>query len=64
LRKAGAHAAAAVELLGRAKAAGLFDSPACRERLRTDADLAPLRARDDFKKLLSGLPDGPNPGKP
>jgi serine/threonine-protein kinase len=47
------YAARAVELLGAADRAGQFRAPAERERLRKETDFAPLRARDDFQKLLN-----------
>jgi hypothetical protein len=49
------HAAQAVERLGQAQAAGFFKDPAKIEHLKKDADLDPLRSRDDFKKLLKEL---------
>ncbi len=49
------HAARAVALLGRAKAAGYYQGPRHLKALRTSPDLEPLRSRDDFKKLLAGL---------
>jgi hypothetical protein len=45
------HADRAVELLRRAVKAGFADA----DRAAADADLAALRDRDDFKKLLAEL---------
>jgi serine/threonine protein kinase len=47
------HAARAVELLGRARAAGYFRPAARVEHLKKDDDLAALRDRDDFRNLLA-----------
>jgi tetratricopeptide (TPR) repeat protein len=55
------YAAAAVGLLEKAAGAGFFALANRLDRLRKDADLESLRARDDFKKLLAGLP---SPEKP
>jgi tetratricopeptide (TPR) repeat protein len=49
------YAAHAVGLLTKAHAAGLFKDPAHVTHLKKDPDLAPLRARDDFRKLLVAL---------
>jgi eukaryotic-like serine/threonine-protein kinase len=54
-RLADQYAARAVQLLSRAAARGLFASAAARAALETDAELAPLRSRPDFKKLLADL---------
>jgi serine/threonine-protein kinase len=54
-RLAEQYAAAAVALLARAAAKGYFSSAAARADLHSDRDLAPLRMRDDFKKLLTDL---------
>jgi tetratricopeptide (TPR) repeat protein len=56
---ADAHAARAVELLGRAVAKGYRDIP----HLLADADLAPLRRRDDYADLLWGLAEVATPAK-
>lgn len=53
------HADAAIEYLTRAIAAGYTK----RESFRIDPDLAPLRSRPDFKKLMAALGDKPNPGR-
>jgi tetratricopeptide (TPR) repeat protein len=45
------YAARAMELLGRADAARLFQLPANVIKLQNDTDLNSLRARDDFKRL-------------
>jgi tetratricopeptide (TPR) repeat protein len=49
------HAAAAVRLLARAHAAGHFKSTAALAKAKGDKDLAPLRPREDFKKLLADV---------
>jgi tetratricopeptide (TPR) repeat protein/tRNA A-37 threonylcarbamoyl transferase component Bud32 len=49
------YAVHAVSLLHKAHAAGHFGEPASVANLKKDADLAPLRERDDFKKLLAAL---------
>jgi serine/threonine-protein kinase len=54
-RLAEQYAAHAVALLARAAAKGSFNSAAARADLHSDRDLAPLRMRDDFKKLLTDL---------
>jgi serine/threonine-protein kinase len=51
-RIAGADAARGIELLGKAKEAGYFRTPANREKLKSDPDLAPLRSRPEFEALL------------
>jgi hypothetical protein len=48
-------AARALELLARARAKGYFKTPAGVKRLREDADLAPLRSREEFRQLLQGV---------
>jgi tetratricopeptide (TPR) repeat protein len=53
------HAARAVALLRKAKAAGYFKEPANIEQLKKDSDLNPLRLREDFRKLLEALEDKP-----
>jgi serine/threonine protein kinase len=56
-------AALAVSLLRRAQAAGYFAEASTRDDLKEkDADLAPLRRRDDFKTLVADL-DGKPKGK-
>jgi hypothetical protein len=45
----------AVQLLSRARDAGYFKATVQIELLKTDADLDPLRGRDDFKELLAQL---------
>jgi tetratricopeptide (TPR) repeat protein len=50
------HAARAVALLTRARAAGLFQAPAWAAHLKRDSLLDALRDREDFRKLLEGLP--------
>ena len=45
----------AMELLNRARERGLFQLANFREGIETDPDLAPLRARDEFKKFLAEL---------
>ena len=47
----------AMAWLTKAVAAGWKD----RSRLETDEDLTPLRARDDFRKLVASLPKGNEP---
>jgi serine/threonine-protein kinase len=54
-RLAEQHGAAAVKILGEAKAAGLFGDPSQVKRLDDDRDLESLRPRDDFGKLRKGL---------
>jgi tetratricopeptide (TPR) repeat protein len=49
------YAVRAVEALHKADAAGMFESPANREHLKNDADLASLLPRKDFQALLRGL---------
>ena len=49
------YAAKAVELLDRAADHHYFDSASNRERLRSDADLAALHDRADFRALLAKL---------
>jgi tetratricopeptide (TPR) repeat protein len=53
--RAEGHAARAVALLGRAKAAGHFQVPHQWDWLRTEKDLEPLRGRQDFRSLLEAL---------
>jgi hypothetical protein len=55
-RLAEGHAARAVELLRGLQAAGYFKTPGRVDHLKKDEDLASLRERDDFKKLLRELP--------
>jgi tetratricopeptide (TPR) repeat protein len=54
-RLAEQYAVHAVGLLNKAHAAGFFEDPAHVAHLKKDADLTPLRERDDFKKLLATL---------
>jgi tetratricopeptide (TPR) repeat protein len=49
------YAHRAVELLQKARGAGFFTDPFSVALLKTDTDLNPLRARDDFQKLLAEL---------
>jgi tetratricopeptide (TPR) repeat protein len=49
------YAARAVQLLRRAHAAGYLNNPARVEQLKKDPEFEPLRARDDFRKLLADL---------
>ena len=49
------YAIRAVELLRQANAAGHFKTETEIEHLRTDADLAALRDREDFKELIDDL---------
>jgi tetratricopeptide (TPR) repeat protein len=49
------HAARAVALLNRARAAGAFRKRAEVEQVKVLTDLEPLRQRDDFKQFLAGL---------
>jgi hypothetical protein len=49
------YARRAVDLLRQAQLAGYFDNPASVHRLKKDADLEPLRSRDDFVKLVAEL---------
>jgi tetratricopeptide (TPR) repeat protein len=63
-RRAEEYAARAVELLQKAKAAGLFKAAARIEEMRQDKDLDPLRQRQDFQKLFPAprLKDRQNEG--
>jgi tetratricopeptide (TPR) repeat protein len=45
----------ALELLSKARDVGYFNNPAHVRRLKRDKDLAPLRSRADFQKLLATL---------
>jgi tetratricopeptide (TPR) repeat protein len=45
----------ALELLSKARGVGYFNNPEHVRRLKRDKDLAPLRSRADFQKLLSTL---------
>ena len=49
------YAARALQLLIKARDTGYFKDPSVIEQLKTDADLAPLRAGEDFYKLLPEL---------
>jgi tetratricopeptide (TPR) repeat protein len=64
------YGARAVQLLVRARAAGYFQIPAHLKNLEEDPDLAPLRFRADFQKLVgelgikpSAAPGGGNMGR-
>jgi tetratricopeptide (TPR) repeat protein len=54
-KQAEQYAARAVALLHQAYAAGLFHKPGEWENFKKDNDLAPLRARADFKELVKRL---------
>ena len=54
-RRAEQHLARAMELLGSAKATGLFEQPWFLSGIKTDPDLAPLRGRQDFQGLVREL---------
>jgi tetratricopeptide (TPR) repeat protein len=56
------YGARAVELLGKAKAAGFFKDAANRQELKNDPDLQSLRSRDDFQKLLAEVEKQAQPG--
>jgi tetratricopeptide (TPR) repeat protein len=58
-----AHADRAIELLARAHAAGFFKAPFQREHVAKNPDLAALRSRADFQKLLGKINRPPQPGK-
>jgi serine/threonine protein kinase/tetratricopeptide (TPR) repeat protein len=49
------YAGQAMDLLRRAQAAGFFKDPRQVEHLKKDAELAPLRAREDYRKLVAEL---------
>jgi serine/threonine-protein kinase len=49
------YAAAALKTLRRAQAAGMFDNPQIRDRVKTNPDLVSLRQRADFKTFLAEL---------
>jgi hypothetical protein len=49
------YATRAVALLVRSRDAGIFRDPATREQFTKDADLDPLRSRDDFRKFVDSL---------
>jgi pantothenate kinase-related protein Tda10 len=49
------YATRAVALLVRSRDAGFFRDPAAREQFTKDADLDPLRSRDDFRKFVDSL---------
>jgi len=49
------YGARAVELLGKAGAAGYFKNPAQIVHMKKDTDLEPLRNRTDFKKFLAEI---------
>ncbi len=53
------HAAAAVEILQRARGAGWFRQPVERQRLGEEPAFAPLRPREDFQKLMADVGSEP-----
>jgi eukaryotic-like serine/threonine-protein kinase len=53
------YASRAVEVLRRAQSAGFFGDEANVEYLSNDTDFDALRERDDFRKLVEGLPKSP-----
>jgi serine/threonine-protein kinase len=55
------YAARAVALLRRNQAQGYFKEPALVADLKRNTDLAPLRSREDFRKLLLELPQQTKP---
>jgi eukaryotic-like serine/threonine-protein kinase len=55
------HATRAVELLGRLRAQNYFRPAARVEHLKKDEDLAALRDRDDFRKLVAEVEPGAPP---
>jgi len=65
-RLAEQYAARAIALLAKAQATGLFNGASGVRRLMTDPRLAPLRDRDDFKKLTRSVTskETSSPGKP
>jgi len=60
-RLADQYATRAVELLSRAKARGYFSSANARDELDTAPELAPLRSRPDFQKLVAEVKASPPP---
>jgi hypothetical protein len=54
-RQREAYAGQVLALLRRAAAAGFFKGRREVERLKKDADLGPLRPREEFKQLVAGL---------
>jgi serine/threonine protein kinase len=54
-----AYAGQAVALLRRARGAGFFKGRANVERLKQEADLKPLRSREDYQKFVAELEGGP-----
>jgi serine/threonine-protein kinase len=58
------YAARAVELLAKARAAGYFKDATDVENMKKDSDLASLRSRDDFQKLLAQLKEKAKAGDP
>jgi serine/threonine-protein kinase len=54
-RLAERYAAAAVEALKKAKAAGWFNDPAHLPTMKEDDDLTPLRERSDYRRFVSEL---------
>lgn len=65
-KQAEEYAEAALELLVRLGRSGYFNDKARREHLAKDGDLAALRSRPGFRKLLSEVGDmgDPGPGSP
>jgi tetratricopeptide (TPR) repeat protein len=61
---AGQYATRAVQLLARARTAGFFKNASKAERLKNDTDLAALRPREDFQKLLAELKKAEAPSLP
>jgi hypothetical protein len=54
-KQAARNAGLAVEMLGRARSGGYFQTRTLVKRLKQDSDFAPLHGREDFKKLLDEL---------
>ena len=48
----------AVEMLNEVRIAGLFNDSNVTTAFESDGDLNPLRARDDFKRLMAQVVDG------
>ena len=66
-RLADRYGARSVGLLKKAQAAGYFDDPARLARMKGNEDFNPIRAREDFKKLLAEFEKVPSvkpPTKP
>jgi hypothetical protein len=62
-RLADQYAVRAVELLVKAQQAGVFKNKANIALLKKDSDLASLRSRDDYKKLVADLEGAIGKGK-